>query len=439
MADENKYIENINEDVRKAVLCGARKQIQSEDEFIVSMDELSGLAEALDIEPVSEVVQNIDKENGATYIGKGKVEELREEIIKNEADLCIFNNALSPAQLNNLSNELECEVLDRTGLILNIFTERAKTKEAKLQTDYAHLKYMLPRLVGLRSNLGRQGGAGSSGGSGSSFSNKGSGEKKIELDRRKIQKEMASLKKQLEEVEINREQQRKKRSQSGLPLIALVGYTNAGKSSLMNKLLKEFGTDDEKEVFTKDMLFATLDTSVRKIEPSGSRPFLLSDTVGFINNLPTDLVKAFRATLEEALYADLIIDVVDYSDPDYKMHMEVTKKTLNDLGAGDIRIIHVMNKADKVAIEIPSISENTIVLSVKTGQGIDELLKMIEKELSNGKKQVSLLIPYSDSGIESELRDKAIIKELSYENEGIKISAEVDEETEGRLKKYITN
>jgi len=187
------------------------------------------------------------------------------------------------------------------------------------------------------------------------------------------------------------------------------------------------------------MLFATLDTSVRKIEPSGSRPFLLSDTVGFINNLPTDLVKAFRATLEEALYADLIIDVVDYSDPDYKMHMEVTKKTLNDLGAGDIRIIHVMNKADKVAIEIPSISENTIVLSVKTGQGIDELLKMIEKELSNGKKQVSLLIPYSDSGIESELRDKAIIKELSYENEGIKISAEVDEETEGRLKKYITN
>ncbi len=250
---------------------------------------------------------------------------------------------------------------------------------------------------------------------------------------------MASLKKQLEEVEINREQQRKKRSQSGLPLIALVGYTNAGKSSLMNKLLKEFGTDDEKEVFTKDMLFATLDTSVRKIEPSGSRPFLLSDTVGFINNLPTDLVKAFRATLEEALYADLIIDVVDYSDPDYKMHMEVTKKTLNDLGAGDIRIIHVMNKADKVAIEIPSISENTIVLSVKTGQGIDELLKMIEKELSNGKKQVSLLIPYSDSGIESELRDKAIIKELSYENEGIKISAEVDEETEGRLKKYITN
>lgn len=420
-----------HEGSRRAVLVGARKNDISEDDFIIGMDELAGLCRALMIEPVGEVVQNIVKEDPATCIGSGKVEEVREVLEDKGADLAVFNNTLSPAQMNNLADALDAEVLDRTGLILNIFTERARSREARLQTDYAHLKYMLPRLVGLRKNLGRQGGTGGS------MSNKGSGEKAIELDRRKIEKEMAALRRELSDVSRIRTEQRKKRSASGLPLVALVGYTNAGKSSLMNRLLNDFGADNEKNVYTADMLFATLDTSVRRIEPEGRRPFLLSDTVGFINDLPTDLIQAFRSTLEEALYADVLVDVVDVSDPNFRMHMDVTAQTLKDLGAGDIPIIHVMNKAELISGDYPRVSGDRIYLSVKNNMGLGLLLDAIEDILSAGNTVYNFAVPYADSGVEGILRKEGVVRALSYDADAIHITAEVKPETAGRLKKYI--
>ncbi len=419
---------NVN---RRAILVGGRMDDTDEDAFITGMDELAGLCRSLDIEPVGELVQNLTKEDSATYIGSGKVEELAAEVAEKGADIVVFNNTLSPAQLTNLADAVDTEVLDRTGLILNIFTERARSREARLQTDYAHLKYMLPRLVGLRRNLGRQGGTGGS------LSNKGSGEKAIELDRRKIEKEMASLRRELAEIEKVRSQQRKKRSASGLALVSLVGYTNAGKSSLMNRLLRDYGAADEKNVYTADMLFATLDTSVRRIEPEGRCPFLLSDTVGFISDLPTDLVQAFRSTLEEALYADVLVEVIDCSDPNYRMHMDVTAKTLKDLGADGIPIIYVMNKADKVSGDYPRKAGDRLYVSVRGNMGMDLLLDEIEGILSAGSTVENFRIPYSDSGVEGILRSEAVVKECSYEPDAILITAEVKPETAGRLRQYI--
>ena len=418
---------------RKAVLVGARLPGETEDEFVTGMDELAGLAKALGLTPAAEVVQNIERPDPATYIGSGKVEELCETIDRTRADVAVFNNTLSPSQLTNVGRALSVEVVDRTGIILNIFSERARSREARLQTDYAHLQYMLPRLVGLRTNLSRQGGTGGS------LSNKGSGEKKIELDRRKIQREMAAMRRELSEIEKTRSEQRKKRHASGIPLVALVGYTNAGKSSLMNRFLSEFGGEEEKEVYTEDMLFATLDTSVRRITPPEARPFLLSDTVGFISDLPTGLVQAFRATLEEALYADLLLDVVDVSDPDYRMHMRVTERTLKELGAGDIPVIHVMNKAERVYSDIPRVSGDRVFVSVKNNIGTGALLSAIEEALAAGRKAVTLVIPYDRGGLESSLRAKTVVNSVSYEADGIKIAASLTEDELRQYAAYISH
>ncbi len=264
-----KLFETENKIVHRAVLVGANTGSQSDDDFEVSMQELRGLTKACDIEPLIKATQNLSCEDSATYIGSGKVEEVRNLIQMYDADLAIFNNTLSPSQLTNLSKALNVEVLDRTGLILNIFAMRARTREARLQVDYAKLKYMLPRLVGLRANLSRQGGTGGS------LSNKGSGEKQIELDRRKIEKEMTTLRKELSEVEKTRALHRSRRTSSGIPLVALVGYTNAGKSTLMNKLIDLYGSDDSQKVFVQDMLFATLDTTVRKLRTNTGRYFFV--------------------------------------------------------------------------------------------------------------------------------------------------------------------
>ncbi|MBO5623823.1 MAG: GTPase HflX, partial [Butyrivibrio sp.] len=324
------------------------------------------------------------------------------------------------------------EVIDRTGLILNIFAERARTREARLQVDYAQLKYMLPRLEGLRANLSRQGGTGGS------LSNKGSGEKQIELDRRKIEKEMALLRRELEEVEKTRKLQRNKRSSAGIPLVALVGYTNAGKSTLMNRLIDEYGGDLGQKVYVEDMLFATLDTTVRKLETTGGRAFLLSDTVGFINDLPTDLVNAFHSTLEEALFADLIVEVIDSSDENYMMHSEVTQKTLLSLGAGNIPRITVMNKAEKLeSVDIPLLRGDKIYISAKSGIGIRELVNLIEKKLNESLRLCTLKIPYDKSGIESQIRNSSQVVSVAYEGDGITIEAYLNAENYGRYEEFI--
>lgn len=278
--------------------------------------------------------------NTATYIGSGKVQEVRDMARALEADIVVFDNGLSPIQLRNLQKELDTPVMDRTTLILEIFSARARTKEAKLQVEVARLQYMLPRLVGLHDALSRQGGTSGS------MSSRGLGEKKLELDRRRLERRLTNMRKELDAISGERQTQRKKRADSGIPRVALVGYTNAGKSTIMNMLLSEYVEDTEKQVFVKDMLFATLDTTVRKIAPPDKNAFLLSDTVGFISNLPHGLVKAFRSTLEEVREADLLLQVIDYSDENYREHMKVTEETLQELGAQSIPVIYVFNKVD---------------------------------------------------------------------------------------------
>lgn len=278
-------------EIRKVLLVGV--DTGEEEDFEGSMKELENLAEACMMRVVGIITQKMEQINKALYIGSGKVAEVKQFADETEAELIVFDNSLSPSQLRNLQNELDREVLDRTSLILDIFSKRARTREAKLQVETAKLQYMLPRLVGLHEALSRQGGGGKQSGAGGSFSNKGTGEKKIELDRRKIEHRIAMLRKELEEVAKERENQKKQRRKSELPRVSLVGYTNAGKSTLMNQMVEYYIKDEEKKVFEKDMLFATLETSVRLIEPENKRPFFLSDTVGFIHKLPHGLIQAF--------------------------------------------------------------------------------------------------------------------------------------------------
>lgn len=403
--------------------------------FACSMEELEELAKAADMEVVGAMSQRASAVNKAFYIGTGKVEQVRQLAAESGADLVIFDNALSPMQLRNLQKELELAVMDRTTLILDIFSKRARTREAKLQVETASLQYMLPRLVGLHDALSRQGGASGS------MSSKGAGEKKLELDRRHIEARLAALRRELARVEKDRETQRKQRLKSAVPSVSLVGYTNAGKSTVMNALIDRYTCGEEKKVLEKDMLFATLDTTVRKMEGEGGKSFLLSDTVGFIDELPHNLVKAFRSTLEEVRNADLLLHVIDYSDESYREHMKVTEKTLEELGAGKIPVICVFNKLDLKAgeEEYPRIAGNNIFMAAGKGLGIEELVSLIEKNLFGKRKEYELMIPYTAGGVFSDLSGKAYIKAYEYREAGIYVRAALDEKMAGRYKKYVQN
>ena len=413
---------------RRALLVGVN--LDDGTDFAQSMAELKSLAEACNMQVVGKVIQNLPSINKGLYIGTGKVQEVKETVGELDADIVIFDNALSPMQLRNLQQELEVEVIDRTALILDIFSERAQTSEAKMQVEIARLQYMLPRLVGLRTSLGRQG-------SGSGLSNKGAGEKKIELDRRRIEHRMSELRKSLETVSQERETQRKQRMQSGIPRVALVGYTNAGKSTLLNVLIDEYVGDDTKKVLEKDMLFATLDTTVRKITPKNHKPFLLSDTVGFINQLPHNLVKAFRSTLEEAKYADLLLEVIDFSDANYKDHMKVTEETLKEIGAEGIPVVYVFNKADLTEVRIPSVQDTKIFMSAKSKIGLEELLQVIEKVLFKDYVECDMLIPYHKGSVLAILTEAADITSTSYEPEGTLIHLNCKAADYNKYQEYV--
>ena len=428
--------------MQKAILVGVN--LNENLDFDHSMEELENLAEACEIEAAAQVVQNLPMVNNAFYIGTGKVEEVKNLVSMLDADCVIFDNSLTPSQQRNLQNQLEVPVWDRTNLILEIFDRRARTKEARLQVESANLQYLLPRLVGMRDALSRQGGGAGAGGgadAGGGLSNKGAGEKKLELDRRRIEKRISELNRELKVMEKDRETQRKRRKESELPSVALVGYTNAGKSTLMNKMLDIWMGDTEKKVLEKDMLFATLDTTVRRISPGDNRDFLLSDTVGFISQLPHTLVKAFRSTLEEACTADLLLQVVDFSDPHHREQMEVTQETLKELQAGQIPCLYVMNKADLVMeeSELPKVSGDRIYLSAKQGIGLAELLELIQKKLFGDYRECTFLIPYTDGAAVSRLQEQALVRSISYEADGVLISVSCKESDAGRYAAYAVS
>ena len=419
------------ENISRVLLVGVN--VDDNPDFETSMEELESLAEACEMEVAAKIEQNLSSLNPAYYIGSGKVKEVQETVEKMDLYYVIFYETLSPSQLKNLQKEVGVPIMDRTNLILEIFSRRAKTREARLQVESANLQYMLPRLVGMREALGRQ--AGASG----SMSNKGTGEKQIELDRRKIEKRISELRRELEAIEHDRNTQRKRRNDSSLPQVALVGYTNAGKSTLMNKMVETYVGKEEKMVVARDMLFATLDTTVRKINQNDRKDFLLSDTVGFISKLPHGLVKAFRSTLDEVRYADLLLQIVDASDEHYREHIQVTEETLRELGAEKIPCIYVMNKADLIMEkeELPRIDGNKIFMSARDGIGLQELLQMIKKRVFSGNREGIFLIPYEKGEIVSYLNSNATVSSQEYLAEGVKLFVDCRESDYSKYREYL--
>ena len=419
------------ENISRGLLVGVN--VDDNPDFETSMEELESLAEACEMEVAAKIEQNLSSLNPAYYIGSGKVKEVQETVEQMDLDYVIFDETLSPSQLKNLQKEVGVPIMDRTNLILEIFSRRAKTREARLQVESANLQYMLPRLVGMREALGRQ--AGASG----SMSNKGTGEKQIELDRRKIEKRISELRRELEAIEHDRNTQRKRRNDSSLPQVALVGYTNAGKSTLMNKMVETYVGKEEKMVVARDMLFATLDTTVRKINQNDRKDFLLSDTVGFISKLPHGLVKAFRSTLDEVRYADLLLQIVDASDEHYREHIQVTEETLRELGAEKIPCIYVMNKADLIMAkeELPRIDGNKIFMSARDGIGLQELLQMIKKRVFSGNREGIFLIPYEKGEIVSYLNSNATVSSQEYLAEGVKLFVDCRESDYSKYREYL--
>ncbi|MGN4633424.1 GTPase HflX [Bacillus cereus group sp. MYBK34-1] len=405
----------MEEVLQRAVLVGVN--VGNEDDFAYSMEELTNLAEACDVEVIGQVTQNLQRVNPSHYIGKGKIEEVAAYVQEIDANMVIFNDELSPSQIRNLEEDLDCKVIDRTILILDIFAQRAKTKEAQLQVEVAHLQYMMPRLIGLRESLGRQ-----SGGVGTK--KKGVGEKKLELDRRKIEEQISVLNKDLEALVAQRQTQRKQRKKNEIPVVALVGYTNAGKSTTMNAMLEIYNGTEEKQVFEKDMLFATLETSVRNIDLPDNKSFLLIDTVGFVSKLPHHLVKAFRSTLEEVAEADLLIHVVDYANPNYEQLIDITNETLKKIGVENIPTIYAYNKSDMVDVEIPKVQEDRVYLSAKKHVGMEELVEMIRSHIYKEYTKCEMLIPYDQGQVVSYFNNHAHVLSTSYENEGTKLQIE---------------
>ena len=388
-----------------------------------SMSELYALAESAGAEVVGSVIQKLEKPVSATYIGTGRLEELVEICQNQEVDLIIADSELTPNQITNIEDATDVRVIDRTMLILDIFALRANSKEGKLQVEIAQLRYMLPRLTGKGVQMSRLGGG---------IGTRGPGESKLETDKRHIRRKIDALKEQLSEIERHREQLRKRRKKDGIITTAIVGYTNAGKSTLMNYLT-------DAGVLEKDQLFATLDPTSRALKLPNGVTVMLIDTVGLVRRLPHHLVKAFRSTLEEAATADIILNVCDASSDEALLHLEVTRDLLESLGCSDTPIVTVFNKSDLVQDNgfIPNVS-NAVHISAKKGEGIDELLTAIENNLPVRVKRVKLLLPFSKVGLSAEIRRDGTLISEEYTAEGLAVEGIVDEVLYNKVREYVT-
>ncbi|KOY78955.1 GTPase HflX [Apilactobacillus kunkeei] len=405
------------------------------EQFEYSMTELAALAEANNLEVVARLVQKLDHPDKATYFGKGKVEELKMTVLDKDADMVIVNDELSPSQIRNLEKQTEAKIIDRTGLILEIFANRARTHEAKLQVQLAKLQYQLPRLhTSASQRLDQQTGSGGGG-----FTNRGSGESQLELNRRVIEKDISHIKQELKNIQKSDLTQRKQRDGKNIPTVALVGYTNAGKSTIMNQLVNRYGENQEKQVMVKNMLFATLDTSVRKLIFDDNKTMLLSDTVGFVSKLPHQLVKAFRSTLAEAANADLLVQVVDEADENKELMMKTTEQTLKEIGVENIPMITVFNKADILDEPRPQRAGDNLIMAALEEDSIDELVQIIRENSYKDYVTEEFLIPFDKGDIVNYLNTKANVLSTEYVAEGTKVKAELTAVDSERFKQYLIN
>ena len=417
--------DEMEEIIQRAILVGV--DLNNDKNFDYSVEELKNLAEACSVQVVGVLTQKLECVNPACYIGTGKVDEVALLVEQNDANLVIFNDELSPSQIRNLEHGLQCKVIDRTILILDIFASRAKTREAQLQVEVAQLKYMMPRLIGLNASLSRQAGG---------IGSKGPGEKKLELDRRRIEEQVHKLNKELDSLVLARQNQRKLRKRNSTPVVALVGYTNAGKSTTMNALLTVSNAQSEKSVFEKNMLFATLETSTRHIQLPDNKQFLLTDTVGFVSKLPHQLVKAFRSTLEEVTEADLLLHVVDLSHPEFQTQIEITNKVLDELGVKETPMVYVYNKADLVEDEFTPSTKEAVRISAKNLTNIDTLIDCIKSHIFQHYVKASFLIPYDRGNLVSYLNEHANVFDTEYLENGTLITVECSEHDAHRLAEY---
>ena len=412
---------DICEEQERVILVAVQRE--SDDDTEKSVDELKKLADTAGALTVGRLIQKRESVQAGTYIGKGKIQELKEMVRETGATGIICDDELSPAQMRNLESELETKIMDRTMLILDIFAKHASSAEGKLQVEMAQLKYRMARLVGMRSSMSRVS---------YGIGMRGPGEKKLEMDRRLIRDRVSRLGDELEAIEQNRTTNRTKRVKSGIPVAAIVGYTNAGKSTLLNRLT---GSD----ILSADMLFATLDPTTRVFKFENGQELLLTDTVGFIRKLPHHLIEAFHSTLEEACYADFIIHVVDASNPDAPAHMHVVYETLKKLGVKDKPVITLFNKSDVAAD--PGLKdlncEKYLNVSAKTGEGLDAFIDTMEKLLLESKVSVETVIGYKDAGVIDRIRKDGTLLEEKYLPEGIGIKAYISKELYGKIKSII--
>jgi len=392
-----------------------------------SMAELEALLQTAGGECRGFVFQNRPTPDPRSFIGEGKVKEMKALIEAENCTLAVFDNELSPSQMRALSEDLGVKVLDRSGLILDIFAQRAMTREGKLQVELAQYKYLLPRLTGMWAHLVRQTASGGS----SPIGTRGPGETQLETDRRHIRRKIQKLEEELEAVRKIRSTQRRRREKNSMPVVALVGYTNAGKSTLLNKLT---GSD----IPANDRLFDTLDTTTRRFAISETQEVLLSDTVGFIRKLPHHLVEAFKATLEELTYADLLLHVIDISSPDWERQYKVVEDLITEIGAEKTPRIDVYNKADICAESVLPHGENKIAVSARTGQGIEALVRQIDEVIGKGNRRVTLRLPYTSASLLETLHRDAFVEKLDYTEDCINVEAILPPEVYGKLREFVS-